>query len=166
MWSWWAPTGEIIVRGGLDNVVICRLSGPIEGALSTLKHFRSEIGGKSKRSQRNSEFRFVRLNQKKPDVRDFSARNSGAGNGCTNFMGAWHFLVLPAGKPAMPIKFLVLVGDLGFLEGGVEVRILFLWAWRFFRLKLSLENEAFPSPEQSQNRATPMQCNWYPFLPM
>ena len=29
----------------------------------------------------------------------FSAHNSGAGNGCANFMGAWHFSVLSAGKP-------------------------------------------------------------------
>ena len=32
----------------------------------------------------------------------FSARNSGAGNGCTNSMGAWLFLVLSAGKPPCP----------------------------------------------------------------
>ena len=40
--------------------------------------------------------------QKKRDVRKISARNSGAGNGCANFMGAWHFLVLSAGKPPCP----------------------------------------------------------------
>ena len=37
----------------------------------------------------------------------------------------------------MPIKFLLLEGGggvLGFLEGGVEVPILFLWARGFFRL--------------------------------
>ena len=33
--------------------------------------------------------------RKKPHVRNFS----GAGNGCANFMGALHFLVLSAGKP-------------------------------------------------------------------
>ena len=43
----------------------------------------------------------------KPHVRNFSARNSGAGNGCANFMGAWDFWVLSAGNPPMPIKFLV-----------------------------------------------------------
>ena len=32
--------------------------------------------------------------------------------------GAWHFLVLSAGKPPMPIKFLLLGGGgWGFLEG-------------------------------------------------
>ena len=43
--------------------------------------------------------------QKKSRVRNFSARTSGAGNGSANFMGAWHFLVLSAGKTPMPIKF-------------------------------------------------------------
>ena len=38
------------------------------------------------------------------------ARNPGAGNGCANFMGAWDFLVLSAGKPRIPVKFLVLGG--------------------------------------------------------
>ena len=34
----------------------------------------------------------------------------------------------------MPIKFFLLGGGLGFLRrGGVEVQILFLWAWGFFR---------------------------------
>ena len=37
--------------------------------------------------------------QKKPRVRNLSAHNSGAGNGCPNFMGTWHCLVLCAGKP-------------------------------------------------------------------
>ena len=37
--------------------------------------------------------------QKKRDVHKISARNSGAGNGCADFIGAWHFLVLSAGKP-------------------------------------------------------------------
>ena len=43
-----------------------------------------------------------------------SARNSGARNGCDNFMGAWDFLALSDGKPPMSIKFLVLGGGLGF----------------------------------------------------
>ena len=36
----------------------------------------------------------------------------------------------------MPIKFLLLGGFWDSLEGGVEVPILFLWAWGFFRLKV------------------------------
>ena len=51
--------------------------------------------------------------QKKPDVRNFSARNSGAGNGRANFMGAWDFGVLSAGKSRMPMKFLLLGGGCG-----------------------------------------------------
>ena len=67
---------------------------------------------------------------------EFPPRDSGAGNGCANFMCAWHFLVLSAGKLRVPIKFLFLGGGGSsgfFLEGGVEVPILFLWAWGFFR---------------------------------
>ena len=61
----------------------------------------------------------VSQNQKKRGVHKISARNSGAGNGCANFMGAWHFLVLSAGKPPLPIKFRLLGGGFWvFLEGG------------------------------------------------
>ena len=68
-------------------------------------------------------------------VHKISARNSGAGNGCANFMGAWHFLGSFCWKTPMPIKFLLLGGGFWvFLEGGVEVPIIFLWAWGFFRL--------------------------------
>ena len=37
--------------------------------------------------------------REKPDVHNFPAHNSGAGNGCANFMGAWHFWAFSAGKP-------------------------------------------------------------------
>ena len=47
--------------------------------------------------------------QKNPRVRKIRVRNSGAGNGCANFMDAWKKCVLSAGKP-MSIKFLVLGG--------------------------------------------------------
>ena len=40
------------------------------------------------------------LHQKKPDVPNFSARNSGVRIGCTNFMSAWHFLVFLCWKTA------------------------------------------------------------------
>ena len=70
--------------------------------------------------------------QKNPSVHKISVRNSGAGNGCANFMGTWKNGVLSAGKP-MSINFLVLGGGgiLGF-GGGGEVPILFLWAQGFF----------------------------------
>ena len=49
------------------------------------------------------------------------------------------FGVLSAGKTSMPIKFLLLGGGgfWVFLGGGVEVPILFSWAWGFFRRKAS-----------------------------
>ena len=69
----------------------------------------------------------VMFNQKKRDVHKISTRNSGAGNGCADFMGAWHFLVLSAGKPPMPIKFLLLGGVLGFfLWGGGSSNFIFM----------------------------------------
>ena len=40
--------------------------------------------------------------QKKRGVHKISARNSGAGMAAPIFMGAWHFLVLSAGKPPCP----------------------------------------------------------------
>ena len=73
--------------------------------------------------------------QKKPRVRNFSARNSGAAKGCASFMGAWDFLAFSAGK-TYAHKLLDLGGGRGlwsFFEGGMEVPILFLWASRFFR---------------------------------
>ena len=45
--------------------------------------------------------RFYLFSEKR-DVHKISARNSGAGNGCANFMGAWHFLVLSAEEPPCP----------------------------------------------------------------
>ena len=48
------------------------------------------------------------------------ARHSGAENGFANFMGAWN---------SMPTKILVLEGGIWIL--GLEVPILFLWAWGF-----------------------------------
>ena len=50
----------------------------------------------------------------------FSARNSGAGNGCANFMGAWKDAFFLQEK-AMSIKFLVLGGG-GILSFGGGVR--------------------------------------------
>ena len=68
-----------------------------------------------------------------PRVRKICVRNSGAGNGCANFMDARKKCVRSAGK-AMSIKFLVLGGGyFGFWGGGGgRVPILFLWARGFF----------------------------------
>ena len=56
--------------------------------------------------------------QKNPRVRKIFVRNSGAGNGCANFMDAWKNASVLQEK-AMSIKFLVLGGGiLGFWGGG------------------------------------------------
>ena len=44
---------------------------------------------------------------------NFFAHNTGAGNGCAKFMGAWSFCVLSAGSLHAQ-KFLLLGGDFGF----------------------------------------------------
>ena len=56
--------------------------------------------------------------QKRRGVHKISARNSAPGNGCANFMGAWHFLVLSAGKPPCPQNSPFRGGFWVFLEGG------------------------------------------------
>ena len=53
------------------------------------------------------------LGQKNPRVRKIRVRNSGAGNGCANFMDAWKKCVLSAGK-TLSIKFRVLGGGCRF----------------------------------------------------
>ena len=70
--------------------------------------------------------------QEYPRVRKISVRNSGAGNGCANFMGAWKNASFLQEKP-MSIKFLVLGGgDFGFGGGP----ILFLWGRADFSERL------------------------------
>ena len=55
--------------------------------------------------------------KKKPHVRNFSARNSRAGNGYANFMGAWEFWV-PSAENLHAQKFFVLwAGGVGFGRG-------------------------------------------------
>ena len=55
--------------------------------------------------------------KKNPRFRKIRVRNSGAGNACANFMGAWKKSVLSTGKPAS-IKFLVLGGGVFWVWGG------------------------------------------------
>ena len=73
------------------------------------------------------------LCQKNPRVRKIFVRDSGAGNGCVNFMDAWKNAFFLQEK-AMSIKFLVLGGggDFGFWGVGGGVPILYLWARGFF----------------------------------
>ena len=56
-------------------------------------------------------------NQKNPRVRKICVRNSGAGNGCANFMDAWKNAFFLQEKP-MSIKFLVLGGGAFWVWGG------------------------------------------------
>ena len=61
----------------------------------------------------------LHLDQKNPRVRKISVRNSGAGNGCVNFMDAWKKSVLSAGKTHVhKIPAFRGGGYLGFLGGG------------------------------------------------
>ena len=98
---------------------------------------------------------FLPLNQKR-DVHKISGRNSGAGNGRADFMGAWHFLVLSAGKPPMPIQILLLGGGGGcwvFFEGEVEVPI--FYGREDFFLEKPLQDtfrEPFLEPSRKQSR--------------
>ena len=71
---------------------------------------------------------FLVLLQKNPRVRKIRVRNSGAGNGCANFMDTWKKCVLSAGKP-MSIKFRVLGGVLG--GGGGSADFIFMGAGIF-----------------------------------
>ena len=77
----------------------------------------------------------IHLSEKTPHVRNFSARYSGAGNGCANLTGAWHFLVLSAGEAFMPIKWFALGrgGCWGFVwrGGGGSVNFVFMGAGIF-----------------------------------
>ena len=70
-----------------------------------------------------------KISQKNPRVRKIRVRNSGAGNGCANFMDTWKECVLSAGK-TMSVKFPFFGGGFGGRGGGVP--ILFLWARGFF----------------------------------
>ena len=62
-------------------------------------------------------FRIFAVFQKNPRVRKIRVRNSGAGNGCANFMDTWKKCVLSAGK-TMSVKF-------PFFGGGGECRFYF-----------------------------------------
>ena len=76
------------------------------------------------------------INQKNPRVRKIFVRNSGAGNGCANFMDAWKKSVRSARK-AMSIKFLVLGGGGVFwVLGGGECRFYFYGREDFSELNL------------------------------
>ena len=72
-----------------------------------------------------------------PRVHKFFARNSGAGNGCTNFMGTWKNAFFLQEKP-MPIKFLVFFWGGGEYFGfwGGKCRFYFMGARTFLNCGL------------------------------
>ena len=81
--------------------------GPLGNAAISKKT--ADIRRDRRKSAKNSEFGSVcpfslslLIIQKNPHVHNFSARNSEAGNGSADFMGAWDFLVLSAEKPPCP----------------------------------------------------------------
>ena len=87
--------------------------------------------------------RFARIdsqkNQKNPRVRKIRVCNSGAGNGCANFMDAWKKCVLSAGKP-LSIKFLALGGGILGLGGGGKCRFYFYGRGDFSEKKACFHN--------------------------
>ena len=84
--------------------------------------------GCTQRGSYSAKGRVSAFYQKNPRVRKIRVRNSGAGNGCANFMDTWKKYVLSAGK-TMSVKFPFFGGVFG---GGGGVPILFLWARGFF----------------------------------
>ena len=109
------------------------------------------------------------LKLKNPRVRKIRVRNSGAGNGCANFMDTWKKCLLSAGKP-MSIKFLVLGrGVFGVWGGGVEVPKASSWTFprgipeQKFNLWIVLVFLR-EKPQNSQKWAKFMNFSFWPFL--
>ena len=75
----------------------------------------------------------VLFSQKNPRVRKIFVRNSGAGNGCANFMDAWKNAFFLQEK-TMSIKFLVLGGRGYFGFGGGSADFIFMGAGIFLIL--------------------------------
>ena len=84
------------------------------------------------------------LVQKNPRVRKMFVRNSGAGNGCADFMDTWKKCVLSAGKTSVhKIPPFWGGGILGFLgRGGGSADFIFMGA----RIFLSLKGFSTPTP--------------------
>ena len=95
---------------GVGSVVVdCRVFGAPRFSVQRSQNTYFEGFGASGRrigapKKRENQPRQIQLSisQKKRDVHKISARNSGAGIGYAIFLGAWHFLVLSAGKPPCP----------------------------------------------------------------
>ena len=77
------------------------------------------------------------MNQKNPRVRKIRVRNSGAGNGCADFMDAWKNAFFLQEKP-MSIKFLVFGGGGGYFGfGGGGADCIFMGARIFLNERFS-----------------------------
>ena len=81
------------------------------------------------------------ISQKNPRVRKIRVRNSGAGNGCANFMDTWKKFVLSAGK-TMSVKF-PFFGFFFWGGGGVSANFIFMGARIFLNLIPSLKTRGF-----------------------
>ena len=81
----------------------------------------------------------VTLSQKNPRVRKFFVRNSGAGNGCVNFMDTWKNAFFLQEKP-MSIKFVVLGGGVFWVFGGGGADSIFMSA-RIFLIENNENHE-------------------------
>ena len=82
--------------------------------------------------------------QKNPRVRKIRVRNSGAGNGCANFMDTWKKYVLSAGK-TMSVKFPFF--GVFFLGGGGSADFIFMGA----RIFLKVLKRGQQTPEKQGN---------------
>ena len=107
-----------------------RCTGP-EVGIAIVVH----LDGPAIRNRELGQFARIDFCQKNPRVRKIRVRNSGAGNGCANFTGAWNHAFFLQEK-AMSIKFLVLGGGGVFwvLGGGGSADFIFMCARIFLVL--------------------------------
>ena len=129
-WSWifrlslWA---SILLHGPLDICLDLLPAAPLPPMqkqthgtyfYSTGGHTPNFRGRRFRRGMPQESFKVV-FNQKNPfSVHKMFVRNSGAGNGCVNFMDAWKKCVLSAGKTHVRKIARFRGGDFGFGGGG------------------------------------------------
>ena len=127
----------MILRGKMaPNPIFChsRPIFPLFGPFShpAAKFLQKEISRRSLAKKWPKKWH-ASENQKNPfSVRKIFARNSGAGNGCANFMDAWKNAFFLQERP-MSIKFLVLGGGVFWVFGGGSADFIFMGARIFLR---------------------------------
>ena len=99
-------------------------------------------------------FRTLENGQKNPRVRKIRVRNSGAGNGCANFMDARKKCVHSAGK-TMSIKFLVLGGGVFWVLGGGGGSADFIFMGARIFLKWSFHTPPIHTPTKCRTKLLP-----------